>query len=129
MYTPDFADLNDFQLESSDVLSFHNYGPPSRLEEQVKELRARGRPLVCTEYLARTHGSTFQEILPIFKRERIGAINWGFVSGKTNTIFPWNTGEGSPEPASWHHDIFRADHTPFDPAEVRLIKELNGRPS
>jgi hypothetical protein len=125
-FSPDFADLNNFQLESSDILSFHNYLEAAKVEEQVKELQAHGRPLICTEYLARGAESTFQSILPIFKRERIAAINWGFVAGKTNTIFPWNTPEGAPVPTVWHHDIFRPDHTPFDPEEIRVIKELTG---
>lgn len=59
----------------------------------------------------------------MFYEEDVGAINWGLVSGKTNTIFPWGSKEGSPEPAIWFHDIFRKDGTPFSLEEVDVIKK------
>jgi len=76
--------------------------------------------------MARGFGSRFDNVLPIFKAEDVGAMNWGLVSGKTQTIFPWGSKEGSPEPAVWHHDIFRPDGTPFSEAEVRVIREAAG---
>ena len=78
-----------------------------------------------TEYMARTRGSTFQDILPILHRQRIGAISFGLVTGKMNTQFPWKSEKGSPEPKVWFHDIFRPDGTPFDPEEIALIKRLS----
>jgi hypothetical protein len=79
--------------------------------------------------MARPAGSTFQDILPYFKEQNIGAYNWGFVAGKTQTIYPWDswTKEYTAEPPVWFHDIFRADGTPYDPNEVRLIKKLTGK--
>lgn len=118
--------LNRFQIESSDVLSFHHYGEPAGLEEMIARLKPHGRPLLCTEYMARPRGCTFQTHLPILQRERIAAINWGFVSGKTQTIFPWGSPAGAPEPAVWFHDIFRPDGTPFDAAEVDFIQHMLG---
>ena len=41
-----------------------------------------------TEWLARTGGSTVAECLPAMKRLKVGAVNWGFVSGKSGTIWP-----------------------------------------
>jgi hypothetical protein len=41
--------------------------------------------------MARRNASVFQTIMPMLKKEKVGAINWGFVSGKTNTIFAWDT--------------------------------------
>jgi hypothetical protein len=76
--------------------------------------------------MARTRGSRFETHLPIFQREQVGCINWGLVSGKTQTIYPWNTPQGAPEPALWFHDIFRADGTEFDVREVEAIKRLTG---
>jgi hypothetical protein len=47
------------------------------------------------------------------------------VSGKTNTIFAWNTPlPDVKEPKVWFHDIFRQDGTPFDPKEIKAIKSL-----
>ena len=117
----------DFQLSNSDIISFHNYEKADNLENEILELQKRGRPLICTEYMARTHGSTFEKNLPVLKKYNVGAINWGFVSGKSNTIFPWGSKEGSPEPTTWFHDIFRKDGTPFDKNETALIKKLTGK--
>jgi hypothetical protein len=64
------------------------------LEEHLKliaELKSCGRPMICTEYMARTRNSTFETIMPMLQAENIGAINWGLVAGKTNTIFAWDT--------------------------------------
>jgi hypothetical protein len=116
--------LNDYQLAASDVITFHNYNKADDLQRQIGQLKKLGRPVICTEYMARTRDSRFATHLPIFKDEKVGCYNWGFVSGKTNTIFPWNSKEGTPEPKLWFHDILRADGTPFDAAEVALIKKL-----
>ena len=105
-------------------------GPELRgnnMEKEIKELLKRNRPLICTEYMARTNGSKFETHLPILKKYNVGAINWGFVSGKSNTIFPWGSKEGSTEPKTWFHDIFRKDGTPFDQNEVAVIKNLTGK--
>ena len=125
-YSPEFEGLNKFSLENSDVTTFHHYENAESLESRIVAIRAKtdDRPLICTEYMARTNNSRFQTHLPIFKREDIGAINWGLVSGKTNTIFPWESKLGAPEPAVWFHDIFRANGKPFDPAETALIKKM-----
>ena len=84
--------------------------------------------MICTEYMARTRGSKFANILPLLKQNRVGAINWGLVSGKTNTIYAWDTPmpDGS-EPKVWFHDIFRKDGTPYSEDEIRLIKSLTGK--
>lgn len=117
-------DLSRFQLENSDVISFHNYGDTTQLVQEILRLDSTGRPLICSEYMARTNGSRFITHLPVFKKYRVGAINWGLVSGKTNTIFPWGSQEGAPEPAIWFHDIFHKDGRPYDPAEISLIRSL-----
>jgi hypothetical protein len=119
--------FNDFQLANSDVISFHNYNDAENLENEIKELLKRGRPVVCSEYMARTRNSKFETHLPIFKKYNVGAINWGFVAGKSNTIYQWNSPmpDGS-EPKIWFHDIFRKDGTPYDKKEIFIIKQLTG---
>jgi hypothetical protein len=116
--------LNEFQIAASDVISFHNYDLPAKLEVQIAALKRHGRPVLCTEYLARTRGSTFQDCLPIFRREGVGCYNWGLVSGKTNTIFAWQTPLAEGEPPVWFHDIFRPDGAPYNEDEVRMLREL-----
>jgi hypothetical protein len=110
----------------SDFISFHDYGKPDSMTGRIKKLRHYGRPLVCTEYMARGNGSTFEAILPILKKEKVAAYNWGLVDGKTQTKYPWNTWQmpilGDPEP--WHHEIFHTDGRPYREAEVKLIRSL-----
>ena len=126
-WSDDFKALDSFQIEHSDVVTFHDYDAPDAMEKKIVELKKLDRPLICTEYMARTHGSTFRGVLPVLKKYNVAAINWGFVSGKTNTIFAWDTPEHAPTPKVWFHDIYRADGTPFDPGEVDLIRKLTGR--
>lgn len=121
--------MENVQLEQSDVISFHTYGKLPDAKVWVANLRKHNRGLLCTEYMARPHGSRFDPHLAYFKDEKIAAYNWGFVAGKTNTIFAWGTWQ-KPEPAAepkvWFHDIFRTDGTPFDPAEVDYIRKVTG---
>jgi hypothetical protein len=120
--------LNEFQIASSDVLTFHNYNDPVNLEKEIREKVQIGRPLICTEYMARIRKSTFQTNLPVFKKYNVGAINWGLVAGKSNTIYQWDhpIPDGS-EPKLWFHDIFRKDGTPYDKKEISTIKTLTGK--
>lgn len=116
--------LNRQALALSDVVSFHSYFDLETTSRLVRQLQALGRPLLCTEYLARKEGCLFETHLPFFNREKIGCYNWGLVSGKTQTIYSWEdvieTGE---EPPLWFHDILRADGTPYREDEVRLIRK------
>jgi hypothetical protein len=113
-------------LELSDVISFHDYGAADSMENRIKQLGEYGRPLLCTEFMARGNGSTFEAILPVLKKERVAAYCWGLVDGKSQTKYPWRTWQmpelGEPQP--WHHDIFRADGTPYREEEVTFIKEI-----
>lgn len=121
----DNAALNEFTLAASDFISFHDYrDSPEALRVKIAGLKALGRPLVCTEYMARQTGSLFQLYLPVLKEEGVGAYNWGLVSGKTQTIYPWGSLGGEPEPSPWFHDIFRADGSPYDPVEVEAIQNV-----
>jgi hypothetical protein len=117
------------QLDESDVISFHSYGKLPEVEEWVANLRKHNRPLLCTEYMARPQGSTFDPVLGYFKNQKIAAYNWGFVAGKSNTIFAWSTWqkpEEGEEPKIWFHDIFRRDGKPFDAAETAYIRRVTG---
>jgi len=124
------SSISRFMLDNSDVISFHTYEHPDVPPRQVAFLETLGRPILCTEYLARSRDNTFENLLPLFKEHRVAAFNWGFVSGKTNTIYPWDSWEKeyTAEPELWHHDIFRADYTPYRPAEVELIRSLTSAP-
>ncbi len=118
-----------YQLDNSDVITFHSYDPPEMVTRKLVSLRRYGRPIICTEYMARPLGSTFQTVLPLLKKEKVGAYNWGFVSGKSQTIYPWDSWEKqyTAPPAIWFHDIFNSDGTAYDPAEVKVIQQLTGK--
>lgn len=128
VWNPDLTDLNAFQLTHSDVISYHNYENDTAHQQCIDSLKKYHRPLVCTEYMARLRHSTFFNIMPLLKKEKVVAINWGFVSGKTNTMYAWSTPmpDGS-EPTIWFHDIFRKNDTPFSEAEVQFIMKLTGK--
>lgn len=121
------TELNRYQLANSDVITYHNYDKEPEHAKAIDTLKNYGRPLICTEYMARTRGSLFATIMPLLKKENVGAINWGLVSGKTNTIYAWDTPmPNGGEPKVWFHDIFRKDGTPYSKDENKLIKSLTG---
>ena len=124
----DNKDFNTFQLANSDIITIHNYNDADNLEKELKEKAKLGRPIVCSEYMARPRNSRFQTHLPIFKKYNVGAINWGLVSGKSNTIYQWSKPipDGS-EPELWFHDIFRKDGTPYDKKETDFIKAITAK--
>jgi hypothetical protein len=118
------------QLAQSDVVSFHDYSPPQRFEERIRELLPQHRPIMCTEYMARSEGSTFEGSLPIARQYGVAAISWGFVAGKTQTALPWDSCERPyvrRAPAVWFHDIFRSDGTPYRLHETEFIRELTSQ--
>ena len=119
------TELNKFQVENSDIITYHNYENPEKHQAAIDTLKKYNRPLVCTEYMARRNNSLFQNIMPLLKKNNIGAINWGLVSGKTNTKYAWDEPmtDGS-EPKLWFHEIFNPDGTPYKQEEVDLIKSL-----
>ncbi|GJM64370.1 cellulase family glycosylhydrolase [Persicobacter diffluens] len=127
---------------NSDLHSVHSYGGVNMTEQRLAPYLADNRPVIVTEWLNRMGGSTPQAMLPYFKKHKIGAVNWGFVSGKTGTIWHWSSrkgrnadqeraegnvvkpGEEYPEPEVWFHDLLRIDGSPYDSAEVSLFKKL-----
>ena len=131
--SPDGANLGELQqiqLRVSDIITFHNYTWPEYFKRQVSWLKKYNRPVICTEYMARSVGSTFDTILPIAKQERVGAINWGFVAGKTQTNLPWESWQHPyihDQPPVWFHEVLRPDGTPYREAEVNLIRQLTGK--
>lgn len=119
------SELNKFQVENSDIITYHNYEGPEKHQAAIDTLKRYGRPLVCTEYMARRNNSLFTNIMPMLKEQNIGAINWGLVAGKSNTKYAWNEPipDGS-EPPLWFHEIFHPDGTPYKTEEVDLIRSL-----
>jgi hypothetical protein len=126
------AGIDLIQRRESDVLSFHDYSWPEAFEKKAKLLLESGRPVWCTEYLARGAGSTLEGSLPIGKRLNVAMINWGLVDGKTQTRLPWDSWDipyvGSRQPVLWHHEILHTDGTPYRQEEVDLIRTIAKAP-
>ena len=118
------------QLAQSDIITFHDYNWPEGFEARILELQPLGRPILCTEYMARGNGSTFDGSLPIAKKYNVGAINWGLVAGKTQTYLPWDSWDHpyiDKPPTIWFHEVFKQDDTPYRQREVDIIRQLTGR--
>jgi len=126
LWNEELPGLNESHLRLSDVVSFHCYDDRADVEGWIAKLRPHGRPLICTEWMARDRGSTFEALLPLWKAERVGCYSWGLVQGKTQTYYPWGSPEGAPEPEVWHHDILRPDGTPYSQAEADVIRAHTG---
>ena len=135
----DHAAFGEIALTMSDINSYHSYSPWEDLytdagaplvgmKHVALDILSYGRPVICSEYLARggNYKGTFQNTLPFMKKYRIGAINWGLVWGKTNTIWPWESVAGDPEPEYWFHDILYPDGTPRYPEEVEYLHNIIG---
>ncbi|KAA6440772.1 glycoside hydrolase family 5 protein [Dyadobacter flavalbus] len=118
--------VEKIMIDESDIISFHNYEGAASFEKSIKQLQQYGRPIICTEYMSRGNGSFFKTSLPVAKKYNVGAINWGLVSGKSQTIYPWDSWKKTytSEPELWFHDIFRKDGTPYKKEETDLIKSL-----
>jgi hypothetical protein len=119
------------QITESDIISFHNYGWPEEFEDRIHKLQEFGRPLLCTEFMARPAGSTFDAILPLAKQNHVGVINWGLVAGKTQTWLPWDSWQRpyvTTQPVVWFHEVFHTDGLPYRERETQLIKSLTAQP-
>jgi len=118
--------LDNYMFTHSDIISFHCYEDKTDMLNRIKALQRFGRPMLCTEYMARPFKNTFQEILPLLKEHNVGAYNWGLVEGKTQTHCPWDSWNKKydDEPELWFHDIFRKNGEAYIKEEVEFLKEF-----
>ena len=123
--------VEKIQLSRSDVNTFHDYNWPESFKRRADQILSYGRPAICTEYMARGNGSTFDGTLPIAKRMNIGVLNWGLVDGKSQTRLPWDSWKKpytSDEPPIWFHEVFHSDGKPYRKAETDLIRAMTKAP-
>lgn len=113
-------------LERSDVISFHCYSSEDGLRATISELRRYGRPMVCTEWMARPNSPVV--LAGTLRSEGVGGYTWGLVDGRSQTRFPWTSWvRRVPPDAVWFHDLLHADGRPYDPSEVELLRSLGAR--
>lgn len=128
----DLPKVQQYALEHSDIISYHNYGTYAENIQIIKKLKRFERPILNTEWLGRCLGNNVKEMFPLFYLENIGCYNWGFVAGKYQTYEPWNMlwekYEKSPDMkcdfTKWFHDLYRPNHRPYDPKEIEIIKRF-----
>ncbi len=103
--------IEKLMVEQSDIISFHNYNSGEEIEKRINYLQRYHRPVICTEYMSRGNGSTFQGSMPVGKKFKVAMFNWGLVSGKSQTIYPWDSWsiKYTAAPDLWFHDIFFKD--------------------
>ncbi|MEN6576766.1 MAG: family 43 glycosylhydrolase [Phycisphaerales bacterium] len=121
-------EISNRQIEFSDVISFHLYGNRDAMKGRIADLQKLHRPVICTEWMARTLGSKYETELPLFKQEKVACYNWGLVNGRTQCQYPWGSPKDAPEPQVWFHDLLRPDGSPKNADEVAFIRKLTGAP-
>lgn len=122
--------IEKIQLAQSDIVSFHDYSWPEAFEKRIVQLQVYGRPIICTEYMARGAGSTFDNDLPVAAKYNVGMINWGFVDGKEQTSMPWDSWKRPyvfVKPTLWFHDVLHTDGTPYREREAELLRRFGAR--
>ncbi|MBQ2987780.1 MAG: cellulase family glycosylhydrolase [Clostridia bacterium] len=124
--------IEDIIFANSDIISYHYYGEYNTHVRIIKRLKEEGRPIVNTEWLGRIFHNDVFSLFPLFYLEKIGCYNWGFVAGKYQTYEPWDATWSAYERGEledvdftkWFHDLYRPGHHPYDPKEIKLIREF-----
>ncbi len=140
-------------MANNDINTFHKYDFVEVFNQAIMQMKQYDRPVICTEYLARNIGCLFDTCLPLAKRKNVGAVNWGFVVGKTQTNLPWDSAQhpyvdasayggttwqavvqpngATPvapytgeTPPVWQHEVLQADGAPYRAYEAELIYDL-----
>lgn len=117
--------LSKTQMELSDVISFRAYENPNDLSSKLMLCQTLGRPLICSEFLRRDQGNTFESSLKLFAEQRVGWFSGGLVAGKTQTYLPFDSKAGATEdPKVWQFDVLHPDGKPYDEKEIELIRNF-----
>ena len=122
-------EIDRLALEHSDVITFHAYTSKERVNGMIDQLSAFDRPMMVTEWMARTLGSKFDDQLQLYKDRNVSCYNWGLVQGRTQTHFPWphtlsDADKSDISQVGWFHDVFRPDGTPYKASETQLISDV-----
>ena len=115
-------EMNAVHYAQSDVISFHGYTANPDIRALLEQLAAFERPILCTEWLNRHLGNTFEEILPLFEEYEVHWWIWGLVNGRSQTHYPWARLLGKVDDSVWQHDLYHQDGTPYDADELELVK-------
>ena len=109
-------------VDLADTITIHSFDNVDTLEAQLLLAETFGRPVIATEWLQRSAGSTFEKVLPILSAHKVGWYHWGLVKGRSQLFIPRRSRPGDPESDLWEHDLLYEDGKPFDPEELDLIR-------
>ena len=123
------TEIDRTALDLSDVTTFHAYWDAAHVGRFIDHLASLGRPMLCTEWMARPIGSRIDDQLHLFKSRSVGCFQWGLVKGRTQTHLPWPADlviahGGQTDRSIWFHDLLEKDGTPYIDDEAELIKAL-----
>jgi hypothetical protein len=126
------TEIDASALALSDLISFHAYWQTSHVARLIEHLSALGRPMFCTEWMARAVNSRIEDQLRLFCDSGVGCFQWGFVKGRTQTHLPWpadlvSAHGGLAARDVWFHDVLHEDGRPYDPNEIEIVKLLTGK--
>jgi len=125
----ELMEIQRLSIDLSDIVTFHEYENFDRVKTVVSMLEKEGRPMANTEWLHRIFDNFIQDNLPLYFEKKIGSFHWGLVAGHSQHYLPWDEIKGRPglDYSRWQHDIYREDHTPYDPAEIAMFKEYGAK--
>ena len=120
----DLEKVSTAQAELSDVISFHMYADKDKLAQEIERCMKFGRPVLCTEWMARPLGGNWQTDFSLLFEKGVGSYHWGLVNGRTQAQFPWWNQPGDEVDAErgWFHDLLHEDGTPYRPEEISFIR-------
>lgn len=121
------TEIDRAALELSDIVTFHAYLATEKVDAIIATLAETGRPMLCTEWMARAVGSRISDQLKLFKDRNVGCVQWGLVQGRTQTWLPWPENlvaahGGSADRSVWFHDILNKSGEPYDENEAEVMR-------
>ena len=127
--------MGRYCLENSDVISYHCYSGYENHIKLIAKLREYGRPIVCTEWLARCFNDNVQELFPLFFLEKVQDVyNWGFVARKIPRPSSHGTASGEKlrKESEFQMRLYEVvprpvppqPQTEYDPHEIEIIKRF-----